>query len=304
MKKSDAINVWRINLKPGSSNGVDPRKLCLDRNIVGVGWQIAKVEEPVTWKYYEKEATKKYYDQGDKGWWPALNAMYHRIRKDDLIWTRDWQGIYYLGRILSDWYYETSKDCRNADIVNVRKCDWQKVGTIEAVPGKLVNSFIPSRTVQQVNDDTVNLFSRILFNKNANHSYYKISSLKGMNIYSLLSSDDCEDALALYLQFEKGYLLIPSSCKPDTMNYEFELKHRRTGNRAIAQVKNGHVDLNADDYNEIQSEIFLFTTGGEYYGQKRNNIHFVERETITEFLFNNLSLLPNKMKMWVELTGK
>jgi hypothetical protein len=298
------MNVWRINLKPGSADGVDPRKLCLDLGIVGVGWQIEWVEEPISWEIYEKEATELYYNQGDRGWWPALNAMYNRIQKDDLIWTRDWQGIYYIGRILGDWYYETSKDCEKADIVNVRKCDWQTVGTIEAVPGKLVNSFIPARTVQIVNDETINLFSQILYNQKSNLNYYEISNLKGKDIYSLLSSDDCEDALALYLQVEKEFMLIPSSCKSDTMNYEFELKHRQTGKRAIVQVKNGYVDLNSDNYNDIDSEVFLFTTKGEYYGQIKDNIHFVEKDTITDFLYNNIKLLPDKMKMWIELIEK
>lgn len=119
------MNIWRINLKPGSINGIDPRKLCLTNGIVGVGWQINYSKIPVEWELYEKEAVNLYVNNGDKSWRPALNAMRHNIKKDDLIWTRDRQGIYYIGRIKSDWYYETSEDCRHADIVNVRDCDWQ-----------------------------------------------------------------------------------------------------------------------------------------------------------------------------------
>lgn len=298
------MNTWRINLKPGSANGIDPRKLCINKGIVGVGWQIDWEQEPVLWETYEKEATEMYYNKGDKSWWPALNAIYYRIKKDDLIWTRDWQGIYYVGRILSDWYYETSPDCEQADIINVRKCDWQKVGTIEAVPGKLVNSFIPARTVQLVDDETINLFSQIVYNQKAESNFYQIGNLKGKDIYSLLSSDDCEDALALYLQVEKGYMIIPSSCKSDTMNYEYELKDRQTGKRAVVQVKNGYVHLSTDDYKDIDAEVYLFTTKGDYYGETKQNIHFIDKDTITKFLFDNIKLLPDKMKMWVELTRK
>ena len=296
------MNVWRINLKPGSANGIDPRRLCLDRGIVGVGWQIDWQTEPVLWEAYEKEATELYYNKGDKSWWPALNAIYYRIKPDDLIWTRDWQGIYYVGRITSEWYYETTPDCEQADIINVRKCDWQKVGTVESVPGKLVNSFIPARTVQLVNDETVGLFSKITYNTKSENKFYEIETLVGKDIYSLLSSDDCEDALALYLQSEKGYMVIPSSCKSDTMNYEYELKHRQTGKRAVVQVKNGFVDLSTDNYNDIEAEIYLFTTKGNYYGQPKPNIHFVDKKTITDFLYSNSNLLPDKMKVWVDLT--
>jgi hypothetical protein len=81
------MNTWRINLKPGSANGIDPRKLCINKGIVGVGWQIDWEQEPILWETYEKEATEMYYNKGDKSWWPALNAIYYRIKKDDLIWT-------------------------------------------------------------------------------------------------------------------------------------------------------------------------------------------------------------------------
>lgn len=296
------MNVWRINLKPGSANGIDSRRLCLNNGIVGVGWQIDWQTEPVPWETYESEATELYYNKGDKSWWPALNAIYYRIKPDDLIWTRDWQGIYYVGRITSEWYYETTLDCEQADIVNVRKCDWQKVGTIESVPGKLVNSFIPARTVQLVNDETVGLFSKITYNTKSNNNFYNVESLVGKDIYSLLSSDDCEDALALYLQVEKGYMVIPSSCKSDTMNYEYELRHRQTGKRAVVQVKNGSVDLNTDNFNDINADVYLFTTKGRYNGQPKSNIHFVDERLISDFLYNNTNLLPDKMKVWIDLT--
>jgi len=296
------MNVWRINLKPSAAAGIDPRRLCLDKGIVGVGWQIDWQSEPVLWVDYERKAIEIYYNNGDKSWWPALNAIYNRIKTDDLIWTRDWQGIYYVGRIESDWHYETTPDFAQADIVNVRKCDWQKIGTIESAPGKLVNSFIPARTVQAVNDETVLLFSKILYNKKIGTTFYDIESLTGKDIYSLLSSSDCEDAIALYLQVEKGYMVIPSSCKSDTMTYEYELKHRETGRKAVVQVKNGYVDLSSDDYSGIESEIYLFTTKGNYRGLPKSNIHFIDTKTITDFMYQNLSLLPDRMKLWVSLT--
>ena len=32
------MNLWRINIKTDAAEGVDPRRFCLDRNILGVGW--------------------------------------------------------------------------------------------------------------------------------------------------------------------------------------------------------------------------------------------------------------------------
>lgn len=295
------MNVWRINLKPGSASGIDPRKLCLTNGIVGVGWQIDYTKEPIDWETYEKEATKIYYDKGDKSWRPAINAIHNRMKLDDLIWTRDWQGVYYVGRITSDWYYDTSRDCEQADMINVRKCDWQKVGTIEAVPGKIVNSFIPARTVQRVTGDTIEIFSKYIYNKISGNQFYQIKIADNSSIFSLLSSDDCEDILGLYLQLNRNYMIVPSSCKSDTMNYEYELIDRANGQKAVVQVKNGDVNLNIKDYSDIDSKIYLFTTKGNYIGKLTENIEFMESDKMEKFVFEMTNLMPQKIKNWIEI---
>ncbi len=294
--------IWRINLKPAAQSGIDARHHCLTNGIVGIGWQVNYDKEILTAESYEKKATEEYYNDGDKSWWPAWNAFNNRCVVNDLIWTRDRAGIYYVGRILSDWYYDTSPEASKADIVNVKKCDWKKVGTIESIPGKLVNCFIPARTLQRVHDETVNQFSQLVYNELSQTDFYLSKSLAGENLFSLLSSDDCEDALALYLQMTHNYMIIPSSCKSDTMAYEYELIHRVTKEKAVVQVKNGHVDINADNFRNIDSKVFLFTTKGKYYGKKHENIEFIDPEVIRKFLYDNLDLLPNKMKLWVKLT--
>jgi hypothetical protein len=293
------MNIWRIHLKADSQAGVDQRQLCLDKGIVGVGWQIDYENEPVSWDEYYETAKGDY---GDTSWWTALNAMKNRMQLDDLIWTRDWQGNYFLGRLTSDWYYDTSEECSKADIVNVRKCDWKKIGTEEALPGKVVSSFRPARTVQCIDDDTVYYFSQILYNQKSNSTFYQVDNLAGEDIFSLLSTDGCEDALAIYLQVVHDYHIIPSSCKDDTMTYEFELKHRKTGKSAVVQVKSGWTPLNIDDYGKLETDIFLFATSGQYHGTIKPNVQTIEPETIRKFLYEQTHLLPDKMKVWIELT--
>ncbi len=297
------MNIWRINLKPDSAEGVDPRQLCFDNGIVGVGWQIEYETEPVLWETYEKIAREKYCINGSRSWSSALNAIYRDIKQDDLIWTRDKQGIYYIGRIKGDWRYETSPDCKKADIVNVRGCEWHKVGTVGDIPGKIVSSFARSRTVQKIRNDSVMRFSKNLYNQITNN-ISEVEKLTGKDVFSLLSPEDCEDALALYLQVEKGYMVVPSTCKKDTLNYEFELKHRQTGKTAVVQVKNSVWDLSTEEFNKIneECEVFLLTTEGNYTGLNKPNIHFVDREVIKDFLYSNTHLLPKKMKVWIDLT--
>jgi hypothetical protein len=293
------MNIWRIHLNSDSQEGVDQRQLCLDKGIVGMGWHIDYVNDPVSWDEYYETAKRDYKKPS---WWAALNAIKNRMQLDDLIWTRDWQGNYFLGRLTSDWYYDTSDECSKADIVNVRKCDWKKIGTVEAVPGKVVSSFRPARTVQCINDETVCLFSQIVYNQKSVNTFYQVDKMAGKDIFSLLSTDGCEDALAIYLQVVYDYFIIPSSCKYDTMEYEFELKQKQTGKSAVVQVKSGETSINIDDYGKLDTDIYLFATSGQYYGTAKPNIKTIDPEIIRTFLYEQTYLLPDKIKVWVELT--
>lgn len=295
------MKIWRINLKPGAANGIDPRQFCIKNNIVGVGWGVNHPTDTLDWKTYKQKAIPMYPEKGDKGWEPALNAIHNQIKTDDLIWTRDWQGIYYIGRILSEWSYDNSEECRQADIVNVRKCEWKKIGTIQSVPGKIVNSFIPPRTVQQVKGESIENFSKFIFNKKSGHEFYQLTISEGSNIFSLLSSEDCEDALALYLQLNRNYMIIPSSCKSSTMNYEYELINRSNGQGAVVQVKNGNVNLDAKDFANIESKIYLLTTKGQFIGNETDKLEFINPKSVEEFMFDQKELMPDTIKNWLEI---
>ena len=295
------MNIWRINLK---TRGETPAQFCLNNQIVGVGWSVETNGQKVTWEAYYDLGMETYYHNNDKGWWPALNAIGNNIDIDDLIWARDKQGVYYLGRITSEWRYETEKKFVDADVVNIRSCQWYKAGTVESVPGKVVRSFIPSRTLQRVNNNTVRIYSKFLYNQLSKSEYYVLENLLNQDIFSLISADDCEDVLALYLQLTKGYLLIPSSCKSDMMNYEYELIHKETKARAVAQVKNGAVDLSTADFSNIDSTVFLFTTKGNYIGNQNEKIVFIDPREIEEFIFSNVQILPTKIRNWVVIFNR
>ncbi len=294
------MNIWRINLK---SAGINPRKFCLEKGIVGFGWPVNDQNTNLEWKEYYKLADEKYNSgaKKHKGWKPAINALKNRMKIGDLIWTRDIQGIYYIGKITSEWRYEHSEEFKKADMVNLRSCEWLKVGPVGSVPGKVVNSFIPRRTVQKIKNEQVKLYSKFLFNKLSSVDFYKLNSITKSDIYSLISSDDCEDILAIYLQKELNYVLFPSSCKADTMNYEYELKHKLTGEKAVVQVKNGKVSLDAKDYSNIDTKVFLFTTKGKYIGEESEKIQFICPIKMTEFIFNNLNIMPDRINYWTDL---
>jgi hypothetical protein len=274
----------------------------MDTSIVGIGWSVADIATPVSWESYLEAAEELYKGKGHKAWKTAINIMKDRMCRDDLVWTRNKEGIYSLGRVTSDWRYDGSDSHRKADIVNFRECEWHTVGIVDTVPGKLVNSFIPSATVQRVNNSAVMKFSQLIYNEKSNSNFYKIGNLSGKNIFDLLASDDCEDALAIFLQEKCGYYVIPSSCKKSTAGYEYVLVDAKTGERAIAQVKGGDESLNNGDYSKYDMKVYLFAVSGNYNGQSKANITTIQPEEIRKFLYEYTYLLPERMKKWVEMT--
>jgi hypothetical protein len=175
---------------------------------------------------------------------------------------------------------------------------------VDAVPGKVVNSFIPSRTVQEVNDDTVRLYSVFLHNRLCKTVALPLPIANvEPDLFALISSEDCEDIVGLYLQ-EQGYRLIPSSCRSDTAAYEYVLRHAETGQAAIAQVKCGFVDLEIDAYSGLSETVFLFTSHGAYVGQPRANVHCISLAELRSFVDVKRLILPQRVKNWMELIAQ
>lgn len=295
--------VWRLNIKTAASEGIDPRQFCIERQLLGVGWSVSS-ESELDWDTYYRFAEVANYKKRYKGWWRAVNALGNRMKEDDLCWTRDLDGIYYLGRIAGPWTYLADQDHRSADVVNCRRCTWKKVGEVDAVPGKVVNSF-RSGTVQAVNGESVLLYSEFLYNSVCDEPHDMLqltlpSLTSSDDLFSLVSAEDCEDIVGLYLQ-EKGYRLIPSSCKADTAAYEFVLKHVESGRSAVAQVKQGSVDLVPAEYSAMPGEVYLFTSHGSYVGAPANDVYCIDPKELLNFVMINRRFMSDRIKTWITI---
>ena len=291
------FTLWRATLKTAAEDDADQRNFCFaDRKVVGVGWQI-DCTGTVDWNTYSQLAEKKY--SGYPGWWPAINALRYRMQINDLCWSRDWDGNYYLGRITSEWMYENRNINQKMDMVNIRECEWHKIGQPDAVPGTIINSFMRPRAIQQIDNISARLYSKYLFNKIANGYKYALEGNASCDILSLISSSDCEDLLALYLQ-NKGYRLIPSSCKMSNAAFEYALKHE-DGHTAVAQVKQSAISMAPIDFKNLPGDrIYLFTTSGEYLGVNcSERINLIGRDELLQFIDNYHSSLSQNLQNWV-----
>ncbi len=296
--------LWRIHIRPSGPNGdVDPRKsveLCLWKKVVGIGWGFQGEKSPRSVKEFYQRAEKKF---SGKSWKVAANAIIspdgRGMRVDDLAWIRDLEGNYYLGRIKGKWKYNHTGEFGEHDIVNMRSCDLKKVD--KRIPGAIVNRFVSGQTVCRIHDSTALIFSKLFYNTLAGRNYYEDVDVKGPNIFSLLSAEDMEDVIGLYLQHERNYMLIPSSRsrRNDTVRYEYELIERQTGKRAFVQVRSGE-RLNPRDYHDSDGKYYLFSPGGYEKEENSSKVETLQGKVVENFMHDQKRKMPRHIRMWME----
>ena len=292
--------IFRIHIRPGG--GLEDPKLsfdyCLNNNLLGVGWQIPKKpDEHIDWDTYEKRSIIEY-----EGKVPTkVNYIKEWVSKDDLVWTRDTKGQYYLARVLSPWEYYDNPNARDADIVNIFRVELKKVGMIDEVPGKVIASFRGRGTIQEITGQTSILYSKMLWNELCGRNYYQIDK-EFTSLWDLLSSEQVEDLLFLYLQ-TRQWCVVPHSRKKDSMSFEFYLINRDSYDRAVIQVKTGDSPIDMSEYDSYKEKVFLFQPNHLFSGSKKdnNNIIILDKKEIESFIRNNPRLIPENIMKWCRL---
>lgn len=292
------MTVYRIHIRPkgGLANPKVSFDYCLKESVLGLGWQTESQNNNASWEEYETEAAEIY----GSGELSRVRYLKNNIKTDDIIWTRDTEGNYYLGKVVSGWEYFSNPDAQDADIVNVVRCDLKKVPSVDDVPGKVVACFRPSKTVQAIRDETASNYSKYLWNKLIGEEFYSLSKENYKNVYSFLGSEETEDVIFIYLQMQ-GWVVIPNSRKGDTMSYEFYLVNRETKEKAIVQVKTGLTPLSPKDWKSWKEKVFLFQASGVYSGSSDGNVVCLTPNEIESFMYANKEMLPSNISHWLDV---
>lgn len=295
------MTLFRIHIKP--NGGLRRRSIsfnyCLKEKVLGLGWQTKSTISGAPWDEYEKEAIKAYGRKKISG----VRYLKEKVKRDDLVWTRDQKGNYYLAKVFSGWEYYTSEEARDADIANIFRCEIIKVQMVDDVPGKVIASFRPTRTIQSIKDNAALIYSKHLWNNLTNTNYYDLVGGEFSNVFSLFGSEETEDILFIYLQFN-GWIVVPNSRKADTMRYEYYLIHRETKERAIVQVKTGHTKLDPKTWNDRGEKVILFQSNNKYCSPSTNKIICIDPKEIECFMLNNKSLLPSSVVRWLNMADQ
>lgn len=293
------MKVFRLHIRPKGGEA-NPRKsfdYCLRNKILGMGWPVEEATS-LTWDDYLIKATAKY---GPKAL-SSVKCLKNKVQVNDLVWTRDADGNYCLAKVVGPWRYFANKESLDADITNICDCAIKPIANVDEAPGKIVACFIPRRTMQRIANDSCVRFSQYLWNQLSSTEDYKIPQNGQVKLYSMLSSEDCEDVLAIYLQMQ-GWLLIPNSRKADTMAYEYFLKHRTTHEIAVVQVKTGNTPLDPTPWAKRNARVFLFQSEGRYTGKSSDRVECIQPDTLESFMRNNRELMTRSILHWLELAN-
>jgi hypothetical protein len=286
--------LWRIHIRPGGGE-VDTAlsyALCLKEGVIGVGWQVDP-DGPLPLEEYLRLCADAYSDSS----WPSAKTavgLLQQMSSGDFVWMRSPRGVYHLAKVEGPWEYRTRSEYREVDVVNIRPVQIVEVGVSSHVPGKVISSFIPARAVQRIADDTALEASERIWGKLTGGPV--TSSAADTDIFSLLSAKDCEDLISVYLQMQ-GWIVFPAQRRPDTLAYEFCLRHRSDFKEAVVQVKTGWSSI---DLGALPSSIdiaFAFQPNGQYTGANAK-ASIIRREEVVDFIGAYPRLVPEAVLAW------
>ncbi|MBR3637135.1 MAG: hypothetical protein IKN45_04340 [Lachnospiraceae bacterium] len=223
---------------------------------------------------------------------------------NDLVWTR-LDGRYYLCRVTDLWKNrKPNKEHDVYDIGNYVKVEWLDIGMEQDVPGKVLSSFRPAATAQSING--VEDISMYLWDKYSEKKVYNVAA-KNIDFWTVLSAEAIEEIVLLYLQVVKEYHIYSSTVKYAFDTYECLLVNNK-GKRCYPQVKSGDVSLNANDYVKAldfdpDADIYLFAVSERYKDNGCNNIKYIYKKELEDFIKQHRNLLPRLTYHWIDLCG-
>lgn len=293
------MNLFRIHIRPqgGSADMEKTFQYCMDHGLLGVGWRIGSRRNTKDWNKYFDEASETHSNLN------SCKYIKKWVNPNDLIWTRDTKGNYYLAKVTSGWEYWISDEAfqQNIDIANIFRVTFQAI-PIDLVPGKVIACFRATRTIQKIADSKALEYSKFLWNQLSKEEIYKVEASAFSDVFMMLDDEETEDLVFLYLQ-SQGWYVVPNSRKADTMSFEYLAVNPQTRKQALTQVKTGNTPLNRKDYSAYPYEVFLFQANELYSGKNAKNVTCLRKKEIRDFLEQSLDWLPSIFKTKLDMVN-
>lgn len=300
--------VTRLNLNPGGCK--DRKKLidiCLNRpekQFLAIGWSYVYSEGDTinSFKDYYYAVKKCERKKGNR-----INTVHNKFwdaKIDDLYWTRDMEGNYWICRVIANPEIMCDIDLDIGAILPIKA---YKVGL--EVPGQIKASFNHRNggTAAYIDDQFITEYSKYIYNKMSKTSYYTFDKSEG-GLLNNLPDFDLEELVISYLQIKEDYYLLSNSIanKSTTIKIECVLISRNLQNqrKAVVQVKGGKTKtINALDYKDyIESGyiVYLYAPRIVELTASENFVR-IEKEELLAFYNDYKSILPDSITKWEKL---
>lgn len=310
--------VWRLQTNTDRCNIFD---YCIKNNVAAMGWSLHDIPNMDrmsirSFDDYCKLAETQYTRK-------SLGSVYRlnrEVKKGDLIWIRSRDaGKYYIARVTQDskWRFNDEAEPWDASnqLTNIYWYAATENADEDSVPGAVATAFIKGSTFQRINKPGIEAYSQLLWNQvhNQGRDSFNCSdpdlSLNERDFFDLLQPEDLEDLLAMWLYDRKGYICIPSTNKVATPRYECVMldPNDAKGRHIYIQVKKGKINLDTDEYADLNGEVYLLTTGGKVANIDRNeNVKVVSASEIFSFACNpnKINLIPESVQYWIKFLSE
>ena len=232
----------------------------------------------------------------------ALN-VFKETEKNDLFWTRDLEGNYWICRAEGK---AISKNREDIDVGAVVPVEAYKVGL--EVPGQIKASFTrPNGGICErikSDNDIIKEYSKYIFNELSGKELYKYKKENGEFIDNL-PDFDLEELVISYIQLEKNYYLLSNSIAKHstTIKIECEFISRDLNNirKSVVQVKGGkRTSLDAKEYEQYINEgyiVYLYASEVKDIDKVRN-CEEITRNELLLFYEKYKKILPESITKW------
>ena len=293
--------VARIHLKRNDNIRQELIDFCLNNSeqYLALGWSrlSSDISEDDFNEYYKR--IKKERGRAN----PAIN-VFKDAKIDDLFWTRDLNGNYWICKAKSPAIVVCDT---HLDIGSVIPVDAFNVGM--QVPGQIKASFNRPRggTVEKIRDKSIIEYSKLLFNKFSNKNYFEITPYRG-GLLENLPEFDLEELVISYLQIKENYYVLPNSIakKSTTIKIECEMISRDINNprKAVVQVKGKKAnELDALEFKQyVDDGCLVYLYGPKIINLDQiENVIKIEDSNLLAFYEENKMILPTSITQWEDL---
>jgi len=320
--------VWRLHIRPHGQSGtenVHPDKVAeyaLDRDqpFIGIGWELEKcgLGNGCSKEDAIKAAQQKYGRS-------PVRMFIEELQIGDYVWIRRkvnnaWK--YYLYEVIGEWQYKGDEKSKELDMHHIRTVK-RIGGALDHVPGPIANSFYGRSTLARIGTgrsrNAARCYTWYLCDKDRDKPFRtSISALRALHKsckdlisneasigpLALLTPNELEDIVALYLQAELHYYFVPSTHRLGTYGYEYDMVKSEKGTivKARVQVKT-NMELDPANYTHEGDYVwYLFSLAGTQSDKDEGSeAVMLKPEKILAFANSNMHILPEAIQEWFDI---